>query len=79
MFTTIQRWGNSLAVRIPKAFAAQAELDENAHVEIAIQDKTIVIRPARAEYSLKELVRSITVRNRHREFEWGEPVGNEAW
>jgi antitoxin component of MazEF toxin-antitoxin module len=34
MVTTIQRWGNSLAIRIPKPFAVQAQLSEDADVEM---------------------------------------------
>jgi antitoxin MazE len=42
MLTTIQRWGNSLAVRIPKPFAAQTDLSENSQVDISLDgDRTV--------------------------------------
>ena len=79
MITTIQRWGNSLAIRIPKAFAAQADLEESAEVDIAIEGRTIILRPARKEWTLDELVGGITSSNRHKPADWGRPVGKESW
>ena len=79
MVTSIQRWGNSLAVRIPKAFAAQAKLSEDSDVEISLDGDTIVISPARREWQLDELVKRITPANRHREADWGSKSGKETW
>lgn len=79
MLTTIQRWGNSLAVRIPKAFAAQAQLTENSEVDISVDGEQIIVTPARRVWKLDELVRQITPSNKHREIEWGDPAGKEAW
>jgi antitoxin MazE len=78
--TDISRWGNSLAVRIPKALADRARLAEGDTVTVeAADDGSLVIRPARARYSLEELVRGITRGNRHAETPWGEPAGDESW
>jgi antitoxin MazE len=78
--TDISRWGNSLAVRIPRALAEKARLAEGDTVTVeAADDGSLVIRPARARYSVDELVRGITRRNRHGETPWGAPVGNEPW
>jgi antitoxin MazE len=79
MVTTIQRWGNSLAVRIPKAFASQAQIQENTEIEISLEGNRIVIAPARHEWNLDKLVRGITPSNVHREVEWGESVGRETF
>lgn len=79
MVTTIQRWGNSLAIRIPKAFAAQAQLDENSDVEISIEGNRIVVSPARREWTLHELVKSIKPSNTHGEITWGDRSGEEVW
>lgn len=79
MVTTIQRWGNSLAVRIPKAFAAQAALTEDAKVQIGIEDDAIVIRPAPRTWQLDAMLAGITAANRHSEVEWGDTVGKETW
>jgi antitoxin MazE len=79
MITTIQRWGNSLAIRIPKAFAAQAEISENTEVEISVSGNRIVVVPARRMWKLDELVKDITPSNTHREVDWGERTGKESW
>jgi len=77
--TQIARWGNSLGLRLPKAVAAAAQLDEGDTVEVSVKAGSIVVRPARPTYSLDELVSKITPRNRHGEHDWGGPVGDESW
>ncbi len=80
MLTKIQKWGNSLALRIPKSFASQASVQAGSTVDIAIEDGGFVIRPIRCpRYSLQDLLRGINARNRHEEISTGEPVGREAW
>lgn len=58
MITKIGQWGNSLAIRIPKPFAAEADLKENAEVELALEGDAIVVRPKRREWTLDELGRN---------------------
>ena len=78
--TTVSKWGNSLAVRIPQAIAKQASLNEGDCVALAIHsDGAIVLRPTRRKYELSELVSRITPKNRHRETDWGKPRGEESW
>jgi antitoxin MazE len=77
--TQIAKWGNSLGVRLPKAVAREARLDEGDTVDVSVNNGTIVIRPSRPTYSLQELVAKITPRNRHGETDWGEPLGDETW
>jgi antitoxin MazE len=79
MRTTIQRWGNSLAVRIPKPFAAQTDLTENSQVDISLDGRRIVLSPAAQEWKLDELLSAITSRNTHKEISWGVKAGTEAW
>ena len=79
MVTTIQRWGNSLAVRIPKAFAAQAQLTENSDVDISVDGDRIVVTPARREWKLDELLKGVKTSNLHREVRWGDRTGKESW
>jgi antitoxin MazE len=79
MITSVQRWGNSLAIRIPKAFAAQAQLTENSGVEISLEGDRIILSPTRREWKLDELVGKITESNRHREIRWGGATGKEVW
>jgi antitoxin MazE len=78
--TTLSKWGNSLAVRIPQAIAAQAGLAEGDCVALAVDaTRGIVVRSARRKYELSELVSRITPKNRHRETDWGQPQGKESW
>lgn len=78
--TTVSKWGNSLAVRIPQAIARQAHLSEGDCVALALDgDGVIVLRPTRRTYELSELVSRITPKNRHRETDWGRPRGVESW
>jgi len=79
MKTHVQRWGNSLAIRIPKAFAMEAGLHPSAEVEITFQNGQIVLTSlSRRAYSLEELVAAITDENRYPETDFGPDVGNEA-
>ena len=80
MQTRIQRWGNSLGLRIPKAFAEQAGVEAGSEVDLALEDGALTIRPAREpKYGLAALVRGITDENVHAEVETGPPVGREVW
>ena len=80
METTIQKWGNSLALRIPKVLALDAHIKEGSLVEIAASDEKIVIKPIRkTAFKLKTLVSRITPENIHVEVDTGAPVGREAW
>lgn len=78
MITTVQLWGNSLAVRLPKLLAQQLDIAANTHVEIEVVGRKLVIRPARKEWTLEELLAGVTDANCHHETSWGAAVGNEA-
>jgi antitoxin MazE len=75
----IAKWGNSLAVRIPKTVAEQARLQEGDAILIEVPEGQIRLRPAQRIPTLKELVAQITPENRHREIDWGPDVGREIW
>lgn len=80
MQTNVQKWGNSLGVRIPRPLADQAQISEGSTVEIEEEDGVITIQVlAPKEYALNELVEEITDENRHEEVNTGSPVGNEVW
>ena len=80
MRTRVQRWGNSLAVRIPKAVAAAASVDQNILVELTVADGVLMIRPVLDEtVTLESLLAKITDDNLHGEVETGPRQGNEAW
>lgn len=77
MQTRVQKWGNSLGIRIPKHMAAKAGIEENTIVELESDKKGIRIKSAKP--TLQELVARITDDNRHEEVDWGAPKGREAW
>ena len=70
-YSRIAKWGNSLAIRIPKAIAKQASLAEGDAVKLTLdREGSIVVRPARRRYELSDLVAGITPQNRHRLTDW---------
>lgn len=76
----VQKWGNSLAVRIPKAYANDLGLETDSVVELAVEDGVLVLRPAaRPRYALDELLSRVTEANIHREQDSGDAVGGEEW
>jgi antitoxin MazE len=76
----IHKWGNSLALRIPKAFAAEARLREDSAVEISLVEGRLVIAPVtEPAVTLGQLLAGVTEENLHREVETGPIVGNEQW
>ena len=77
MEARVQKWGNSLAIRIPKALARDAGLAEGTPVEFSVDEDAVIIRPKR--YSLEELLARVTPENLHPEANTGKPVGREAW
>jgi antitoxin MazE len=80
MKTRIQKWGNSLALRIPKSFALETGLDQDALVDVALVDGKLIVTPLqRSFFSLEQLLADITDENRHTEYDTGEAIGNEVW
>ena len=79
MRTRISKWGNSLALRLPKPFMDELRLGEGAEVEITLRGGQLVVAAAGREYALEDLVDGITTENRHQESDWGRPRGREVW
>jgi len=80
MRSKVQRWGNSLAVRIPKSFAQEIGVEDETAVEITVSGSDLVISPrAPRPFSLEDLLRGITDENLHEEVSTGPPVGKEVW
>ena len=78
MLTKIQKWGNSLALRIPKSLADETGIESNTAVEIWVVDGQIHIAPIReVHYELEALLNDITPDNLHEEIDAGSPIGNE--
>jgi len=79
MKTKVSRWGNSLALRLPKQVALSQKLDEGTNLEILEGKGGFFVRTARKHYSLEELLKGVEENNLHSEDSWGEPQGNEIW
>ena len=80
MKTRVQKWGNSLAVRIPRSFAAEARLAEGTAVELSLVDGKLVLQPvAQPPLTLDQLLRGVTDENLHGEWDTGPAVGREVW
>lgn len=80
MRSQITKWGNSMAVRIPKEILEQTGIKAQQAVDIRAQEGAIVIEPALSrEEQLNQLLDQITPENRHEFIDFGEPVGKEIW
>ena len=79
MTAIVQKWGNSLAVRLPKAVAEQIEASEGVELEMKVVENALILKTAKERYSLSELIGGVTAKNVHSEFDWGKPKGKEAW
>jgi len=80
MRTRVQKWGNSLALRIPKPFATEVGLCENLAVDLSVREGRLVVQPHSDEpLSLADLLRAVTDENLHREWDTGPAVGKEIW
>lgn len=80
MTTKVQKWGNSLAVRLPKELADRFSLYQGSSVVISDDNKSIKIKPTKErELTLKEMVRKINKHNRHELIDFGPPVGKEIF
>ena len=78
MKATIQKWGNSLGVRIPKVIAEDLMLENGSEVELIEETDRIIIQPQKGP-QLKELLKGIKSQNLHDEVELEGPYGKESW
>lgn len=79
MKAQLMRWGNSLAVRIPKVIVEQAGIDEGEELDVSAKAGRIAIEKTRPKLTLKKLLAGIRPDNLHEEQDWGQPVGKEIW
>ena len=81
MQATIQKWGNSQGIRIPKAFLEALGMMENDLVELSRVDDHIVIKKAKKEskLTLEQIFKDYEGESTVEEFDWGAPVGKEVW
>jgi antitoxin MazE len=84
MIVEFRKWGNSLAVRIPKALAKAVKANDGQRVEIKVENGALVLRPIvkparKARYTLDELLSGMTRDNVRQEIDWGPGRGHEVW
>ncbi|WP_369340686.1 AbrB/MazE/SpoVT family DNA-binding domain-containing protein [Bacillus subtilis] len=76
--TTVQRWGNSLAVRIPTRIAEAISMEQGTEIELAVGKTGVMLKPKNNKPSLDDLLARITPENRHSEVDFGRE-GNELF
>ena len=74
----LKKWGNSLALRVPKDIAKSLNVKENSAFEVSIENGKLIAKPVR-KINLEELVSQINEDNLHKEINTGGSVGNEEW
>ena len=79
MQTKVQKWGNSLAIRLPPTLAREMGLSNQSIVELSWRDDQVILRPVKSSFTLEQLVAGITDDNLHGEVDTGAPVGKESW
>lgn len=80
MKAKIQKWGNSLALRIPKSFALEVGLQEDANVELTLDAGQLHIMPLpESPMTLEEMMAKVNEGNLHHEVDSGSAVGQEIW
>lgn len=78
MKATVRKWGNSLAVRIPKAILEELSIGEKTEMEMVTRDGLLILEP-KHRYQLKEMLNGITDENLHGEVDTGTRTGIEEW
>lgn len=81
LITIIKKWGNSLAIRIPKSFADEVNIEEDTKVDISVEGNRIIIEPILnpEKYELEDLLSKVKESNIHSEYFVDEPEGKEVW
>lgn len=80
MYATIQKWGNSQAIRLPKGILEAADLHENDRVEINTDNDSIVIKRMNKKHKkLEERIAEYSEDYRPSEWDTGAAKGNEGW
>ena len=77
MGTTVQKWGNSLLIRIPRTVAEAAEIGQGTELEWHVMEHSIILTAKKTALTLEELLSKITPENRHSEIDW-RVEGNES-
>ena len=80
MRVAVRKWGNSLALRIPKAVAVDSKIKQGSLVEVSVAKGKLVVTPvSQQSFSLAQLLAGVTKRNLHAEVDTGGPAERESW
>lgn len=82
MVTTVQKWGNSQGLRLPKELLGEAHISVGDEVNVVMREGAIIITPmrrTRGRYNLDDLLSDIPEDYVPEEVDWGRPVGKEEW
>lgn len=79
MHTSIQKWGNSQGIRIPKSILDSVQWNENEKVVLNTVEDKIVIERAETRKNIKDLFSDFHGTYTPAEISWGKPVGDEIW
>ena len=79
MHVQVQKWGNSLAFRIPRSFAHEVDIAQGETVDLGIKSGHLIVTPLRKGNSLKNLLAKVNQSNIHHEEDFGTNQGLENW
>ena len=79
MITKVKKWGNSLAIRIPKIIADELLFKKDSAVVIHTDNGSLLVKSVEVEYSLDSLLEEVTDENLHEEISTGKSIGREEW
>lgn len=80
MKVKLQKWGNSMGIRIPNLLLKEFDLKLNDELKLTYDDDKIIITKSKnKQISLAELFKNYKGKNLAKDFEWDESVGKEIW
>lgn len=79
MLTTLQKWGNSHAIRLPKTFVDELHIQENQKLEISVNDEIITIKKAQQRMTFEDRIKGYTGKYTLSEWDTGAPEGKEIF
>lgn len=75
---TVQKWGNSLAIRIPTEFAKNLGIANGSKIELQLSDREMVVKPVKTKPTLNDLLAKAKGKtNPHLDYDFGKPEGKE--
>ncbi len=79
MITTIQKWGNSQGIRIPKFILEAVNWNDNENLVVKTDNDKLIIEKAEKRKNIMELFADFDGEYVPVEMNWGDPVGEEVW